>query len=83
MVILGEASYALYLVHFMFNDWSKAELGFDQGLVSAIWKLAIVIPLSVALHFFVERPGRRVILNWWRSRHPTPKAVTPAGVPVN
>jgi len=68
LVLLGEASYALYLIHFIFNDWTK-NMGADSSIPSALWKLAIVIPISIALHLLVERPCRRIILEWWKRKH--------------
>jgi peptidoglycan/LPS O-acetylase OafA/YrhL len=65
LVLLGEASYSLYLFHFLFNDWTINQFGAGSGLASAVWKLAILIPATVALHLLVERPARRVILQWW------------------
>lgn len=71
LVLLGEASFALYLIHFLFNDFVKETFGVDDSFQAAAWKLAIVIPISVLLHLYVERPGRKVILKWWSRRHPT------------
>jgi len=68
LVLLGEASFALYLFHFMYNDWTKGRFGAHEGLMSAVWKLAVLIPMSIGLHLFVERPARRVILQWWANR---------------
>jgi peptidoglycan/LPS O-acetylase OafA/YrhL len=69
LILLGEASYALYLFHFIFDDWTKSH-GAGDGLLAALWKLAIIVPLSIALHLLVERPGRRIILQWWKhGRH--------------
>jgi peptidoglycan/LPS O-acetylase OafA/YrhL len=65
LVLLGEASFALYLIHFLFNDWTMVSFGASHGLGAALWKLAIVIPVSVGLHLFVERPARSAILKWW------------------
>jgi peptidoglycan/LPS O-acetylase OafA/YrhL len=70
LVLLGEASYALYLVHFLFNDWSKGTFGLGNSIREALWKLAIVIPLSILIHLFVERPCRLIILRWWSRKHP-------------
>lgn len=71
LVLLGEASFALYLIHFLFNDWVMGRFGASHGLAASVWKLAILIPLSVALHLFVERPARKVILKWWAGRQAT------------
>jgi peptidoglycan/LPS O-acetylase OafA/YrhL len=70
LVVLGEASYALYLTHFLFNDWSQRALHLNSGLTAAALKLALVIPLSLALHYAIERPCRRWLLNRWRTTHP-------------
>jgi peptidoglycan/LPS O-acetylase OafA/YrhL len=68
LVLLGEASFALYLFHFMFNDWTMQRFGASEGVASATWKLAILIPVSIGLHIYVERPARRAILRWWNRR---------------
>lgn len=69
LVLLGEASFALCLIHFLFNDWTMDRFGAGHGLSAALWKLAIVIPASVALHLFVERPARTVVLRQWSQKH--------------
>ncbi len=68
LVLLGEASFALYLIHFLFNDWTMDRFGASHGLSAALWKLAIVIPASVVLHLLVERPARTVILRRWSQK---------------
>jgi len=70
LVLLGEASFALYLTHFLFNDWARQIFGAHDTIVDALWKLAVTIPFSVVLHLFVERPCRRIILRWWSQKHP-------------
>lgn len=68
LVLLGEASYALYLTHFILNDWLSYEWGM-ASTIHALWlKLLIVLPISIALHLWVERPGRRWILKKWNER---------------
>ena len=68
LVLLGEASFALYLFHFILNG--EPIFGAAYTFRAAAEKLAIVIPLSILLHLYVERPCRRWILDWWRKRHP-------------
>ena len=77
LVLLGEASYALYLFHFLFNDWTKDSFGAGNGIASALWKVAILIPVSIALHLSIERPGRRLILQWWSRRQSAKSDSTP------
>jgi peptidoglycan/LPS O-acetylase OafA/YrhL len=78
LVLLGEASFSLYLVHFLFNDWWARHVDPQLTLGRAAVKLAIVIPMSVLLHLFVERPCRRLILGWWSRRHPAQLVLEPA-----
>lgn len=70
LVLLGESSFALYLLHFLFNDWVKNTFGVGSSIHAALGKLAIVIPISILLHLGIERPCRRWILQWWSRRHP-------------
>jgi len=70
LVLLGEASFALYLTHFLFNDWLRPFFGNHDTVLDAVWKLAVTIPLSIVLHLYVERPCRRLILQWWSRKHP-------------
>jgi peptidoglycan/LPS O-acetylase OafA/YrhL len=68
-VVLGEASYSLYLTHFLLRDWAERVLHLNGGLQAAAIKLAMVIPLSLALHYVIERPCRRWLLRQWNIRH--------------
>ena len=70
LILLGEASFAFYLIHYLFNLWLGQAFAVQETIPAALWKLAIVIPLSIALHLLVERPGRRIILAWWKRTHP-------------
>jgi peptidoglycan/LPS O-acetylase OafA/YrhL len=78
LVLLGEASFALYLIHFMYNDQTGFWYGPDRSIREALFKLAVLLPLSVLLHLYVERPCRRWILDWWRRRHPDQVALAAA-----
>lgn len=75
LVLLGEASYAFYLTHLLFNDWAESIFGPHNTVLDVLWKLAVTIPLAVALHLFVERPCRKLILQWWSSRQHTAELV--------
>ncbi|MES2390362.1 MAG: acyltransferase [Acidobacteriota bacterium] len=70
LVLLGEASYALYLVHFELNTWWEHAFHASGSIAAAVWKLAILLPLAIALHLWVERPCRKSLLVWWNRRHP-------------
>lgn len=71
LVLLGEASFSLYLIHFLFDAWITQYMGPEHSIRTAALKLAVLIPLSVLLHLAVERPCRRLILAWWSRRHPS------------
>jgi hypothetical protein len=64
----GRRKLRAVLVPFLFNDWTMDRFGAGHGLIPAVWKLAIVIPASVLIHVYVERPGRNIILQWWNRR---------------
>lgn len=72
LVLLGESSGALYLFHFMFNDWLDVHFGAGTSILDALWKLAILIPLSIALYLLVEKPSRKRLVQWWNSHHQYP-----------
>ena len=57
LILLGEASFSFYLIHFLFNDWTKRTFGAGETIPAALWKLAIVVSISVGLYLGVERPG--------------------------
>ena len=82
LVLLGESSFAFYLIHLLFNDWTKVYFGPGESLAATTLKLAIITLLSIALHLTVERPCRRLILAWWRTHHPAPPRSSQSQVPA-
>jgi peptidoglycan/LPS O-acetylase OafA/YrhL len=72
LVLLGEASYALYLSHYLFSDWIKNSFHIPEDFHGLALRLLVLIPLSIALHLWVERPGRKLILHLWAKKHPKP-----------
>ncbi len=69
LVLLGEASYAFYLVHATYNTFEH-RLGVGSSIREACIALPLVIGVSVLVHLYIERPARRAILGWWATRHP-------------
>jgi peptidoglycan/LPS O-acetylase OafA/YrhL len=65
LILLGEASFALYLYHWFFAWYMP-----NHSLASVAWKVAVCIALSVAVHLLVERPARKSLLRRWNRRHP-------------
>lgn len=79
IVLLGEASYAFYLVHdpaigFLGAGTWDAGMSGSKALYEALC-LAAIIALAVGLHITVERPARtylRRVLTWRRARFDAP-----------
>ena len=69
LVLLGEASFALYLVH-MLVEAMVEPFGYDRRLSQVVGILAGSVVLSILMHLYLERPCRRAILAWWAQRHP-------------
>jgi len=67
-VLAGEASYAFYLTHFVFSDWTASVLHWHTTIGGLVPRLAVLFPLSFALHWYVERPARRWIIRQWDAR---------------
>ena len=69
LVLLGEASFALYLLNAAamqlaaWNHW-------DSGLVLPLCNLALTIAAAILMQLYLERPARKAILSWWSRRHP-------------
>ncbi len=70
LVLLGEASFAFYLIHLMLENWMTTTFQIGDGALPVLLKIAIAMVLAILLHLGVERPCRRIILQWWRARHP-------------
>jgi peptidoglycan/LPS O-acetylase OafA/YrhL len=84
MVLLGEASYAFYLIHSTFaqsfgaGSWTvRVTLG---TLCVEAMSLGLVMAMALGLHVGIERPAR-VILRRLLDRRPPP-ARAPAALPV-
>jgi peptidoglycan/LPS O-acetylase OafA/YrhL len=67
LVLLGEASYALYLCQFLAGFALLSYPFFQRGsaLTGGIW-LFLVVFCSILLHVLIERPSRRLIMALFR-----------------
>ncbi len=64
LVLLGEASYALYLLHVpVWNGF--VALGGDQSSSAYLAYLGAAVAVSVIAHLLVEAPARRAIVAYW------------------
>lgn len=74
MVALGEASYAIYIVHKPVANWFEVvdnrlfHWREDQPLLLFGIYLCVVLVLSRGLYSYIEEPARRSIRNWISSR---------------
>ncbi|MEO5669069.1 MAG: acyltransferase [Ramlibacter sp.] len=71
LLLLGQASYALYLIHVPAGRlWERA--GSDLGTEMSLYLIFVVsvLALSTMLHVWVERPAR-LMVRWWLSARPT------------
>ncbi|MBF6050496.1 acyltransferase family protein [Streptomyces eurocidicus] len=85
MVLLGELTFAFYLVHYLVIQYGHRFLGgelsyyrqWDTPAAAGLVVLAFALSLALAafLHFFVEKPVMRTI---GRPRRPAPPAPDPA-----
>lgn len=69
LILLGEASFALYLVHMMIET-AAGRFGYNHGILGGIAVLMVSIAASILMHLYIERPCRRLLLSWWATRHP-------------
>ncbi len=78
-VIVGEASYCLYILHF--NLW---QILHDDGLLVKLhlvrydpWiSYAIILMVAVLVYRYVERPAQRWLRSWHRRPAPSPAILT-------
>jgi peptidoglycan/LPS O-acetylase OafA/YrhL len=86
LIVLGNASYALYLVHPFMNVPRLAarrifgiapEPWLDHPIPYGIALVALMIGVALAVHFLVEKPVIRMLRRWSR-RDPSPALARPA-----
>ena len=70
---LGEASYALYLIHMPLSWYlaigrQAAGIPAPNAWVGLSIYVAIAITISFALYYIVERPARERLQRWYRAR---------------
>lgn len=90
MILLGEASYAFYLVHqpavLFFGGGSWGTIASPTTVVFEALTLGAILALAIGLHVGVERPARTYIrraLSWKRKPAPALVPATPASEPVS
>ena len=73
MVVLGELSYALYLVHYgimLGFAWVRPSVPAlpDRAIYGLFW--LVILAVSWGLWRWVEWPARRYVRDWWRTHEP-------------
>jgi peptidoglycan/LPS O-acetylase OafA/YrhL len=68
LVLLGEASYALYLLHVIVWTWLFQAAGLPINPWTYALYLATALGLSIACFRWVEVPARQYLLRAWRER---------------
>src|SRR5919199_479971 len=78
MVVLGEASYALYILHIPLWDWmiyALSRLHMAPGFVAlSLLHLGVALGLSILTLRVVEQPARRALRQALSGRHGVPHA---------
>jgi peptidoglycan/LPS O-acetylase OafA/YrhL len=75
LVLLGESSYSLYLLHMIVWAWFFAYARLPLNVATYFLYLAAAILLSIASFRFLEVPARRRILRAWQQRSPESEVV--------
>ncbi|MFB9991315.1 acyltransferase family protein [Deinococcus oregonensis] len=77
LVVLGEASYSLYILHvpvylWLSSAWRRVLPGVPQELAFFLVYLAVLIPLSLVTYLALERPAQRLLRRRWQTRPAAP-----------
>jgi peptidoglycan/LPS O-acetylase OafA/YrhL len=84
VVALGEASYSIYLIHFLIFNLSASFLGDALPATATnvvflagkyLFLLALIIVISLGLHAYIEVPARQWLRGLWREREPQRKRI--------
>jgi len=76
-IVLGDASYATYLLHYVLFIYWKA-LFWTANTVTPLWHLyaygATLLLLSVLTYYYFEKPAQRFVQSLWFGQKPLPQA---------
>ena len=81
VMVLGEASYSIYLVHLVILTTAARLLapagrGIFYELVELLLIVLVIFVISIALYTYYEAPARRLLRGLWRRRRPLDESVT-------
>ncbi len=75
LILLGEASYSLYLLHAIVWTWLFGYARLPFNLATFFLYLLTSILLSILSFRYLEGPARRRVLRAWNERNPQPEAL--------
>ena len=83
LVVLGEASYGLYLIQVPMMGWyvlatQRVMQGALLGVVDFVFYAVFAVSISVCLLYLWEKPLEWRIKQWWQRRHDPAGSVSPA-----
>ncbi|MET0735104.1 MAG: acyltransferase [Microbacterium sp.] len=85
MIVLGEASYAFYLIHMSAGAYLNVGLlseGFGKAsTLLFVTGVVFVTAMAIGLNIMIESPARRAIRRWISVRKRTPKVEAAASTP--
>jgi len=65
LLLLGEASYSLYLVHHHYGlPLFTPAFGAEKPLAGLVWGIVLVLALSVGIYMLIEKPMRTLLTGW-------------------
>jgi len=76
LVVLGDASYALYLIHIPLLEYARMAMGDKLSPIEWLVYTASAVTLSVVLYYWLEIPMRSRLRSWLSPRRPAAVAAT-------
>ena len=80
MVLLGEASFSFYMLHYFVIEFLSQDMdtyNTPVAIAYALFLLAISIGISLLAYFLIEKPARRLIRGWAERHSARPVAFHP------
>lgn len=72
-VLLGEASFSLYLFHIAIKNFgqliaTKVLHQSELGIPLSLLLIAVSVAISIPIFKYIETPSRRALTKWWKNR---------------
>ncbi len=74
-ILMGEASFSLYLFHIPIKNFGQLILSRvlhmpKDNVVVAIFMILVSVGVSIPIFHYFETPTRKRLMVWWKNRHP-------------